>query len=360
MKIELEYNLKLNIINGSATENGESHSGGHRPIMDYCFNKRMNILAAIFGNEIIYIYKKSESKNFKNQQEWILCSELIEHHSRITGIDWNKQNDNILVSCGSDLNVYVWVCNEDECWKPTFVLIHINRAATCVKWSPNGKRFAVGSAARTISICNYEQCDDIWVSRKVKRAGKGTITCLDWHPDNKIIVVGCVDGKLRIFGVSEHSTHGKFGEQLLEINSSAWLCAVKFSTELSDHSFLLAYSAHNSSVGIIRLRQENGMWAFSSHKQEKYCCLPFTSLDFALINDKITSIIAAGYDCRFASIDHETCFMEWLSKENETSIEVERKHKNCITKLRTFNDKNGECMLSSSGLDGNIYIWKVV
>ena len=32
----------------------------------------------------------------------------------------------------------------------------INRAATCVRWSPEENKFAVGSGAKIVSICYYE------------------------------------------------------------------------------------------------------------------------------------------------------------------------------------------------------------
>lgn len=37
-----------------------------------------------------------------------------------------------------DRNAYVWTIDDKGKWKPTLVLLRISRAATCVKWSPNG------------------------------------------------------------------------------------------------------------------------------------------------------------------------------------------------------------------------------
>lgn len=37
-----------------------------------------------------------------------------------------------------DRNAYVWTIDDKGKWKPTLVLLRICRAATCVKWSPNG------------------------------------------------------------------------------------------------------------------------------------------------------------------------------------------------------------------------------
>ena len=104
----------------------------------------------------------------------------------------------ILLSCyfvvGQDRNAYVWTLTGNE-WQPMLVILRINRAATMVKWSPNGKscnvvscpnstaqsiigqilgtkihverlimifvftenKFAVGSSARLISVCYFEQ-----------------------------------------------------------------------------------------------------------------------------------------------------------------------------------------------------------
>jgi len=49
----------------------------------------------------------------------------------------------------------VWTKEGGE-WKPVLVVLRIQRAATCVKWSPFENKFAVGSGARSISICHFE------------------------------------------------------------------------------------------------------------------------------------------------------------------------------------------------------------
>jgi len=38
-------------------------------------------------------------------------------------------------------------------WKPTLVLLNINRAATFVRWSPLENKFAVASGARCVPQC---------------------------------------------------------------------------------------------------------------------------------------------------------------------------------------------------------------
>ena len=77
-----------------------------------------------------------------------------------TGIDWAPESNRI-VTCASDRNAYVWTL-KDGVWKPTLVLVRINRAATCVKWSPMENKFALGSGARLISVCYFEEENDWW------------------------------------------------------------------------------------------------------------------------------------------------------------------------------------------------------
>ena len=69
-----------------------------------------------------------------------------QHDKLITAISWAPQTNRI-VTCSQDRNAYVWTPTENG-WKPALVLLRINRAATCVKWSPKEDKFAVGSGAR--------------------------------------------------------------------------------------------------------------------------------------------------------------------------------------------------------------------
>jgi actin related protein 2/3 complex subunit 1A/1B len=72
----------------------------------------------------------------------------------ITSIDW-APHTNRIVTASQDRNAYVWQQTADPqtgklIWKPTLVLLRINRAATFVRWSPLENKFAVASGARFV------------------------------------------------------------------------------------------------------------------------------------------------------------------------------------------------------------------
>jgi actin related protein 2/3 complex subunit 1A/1B len=79
---------------------------------------------------------------------------LAQHDKTITSIDWAPKSNHIVTS-SQDRNAYVWQQTPDPqtgkmIWKPTLVLLRINRAATYVRWSPNEDKFAVASGARYV------------------------------------------------------------------------------------------------------------------------------------------------------------------------------------------------------------------
>ena len=100
----------------------------------YVFTHTLNIEIALSPNskDVLIYSRVSESSS----QPWQLTQTLSEHSSKVLGIDWAPESNNI-VTCGADKNAYVW-SYDGRVWKPELVVLRINRAATCVKWSPNG------------------------------------------------------------------------------------------------------------------------------------------------------------------------------------------------------------------------------
>lgn len=129
----------------------------------------------------------------------------------VTSLDWAPRTNKI-VTCSQDRyirilwnvifeillrNAYVWNPSQDGSWKPTLVLLRINRAATCVRWSPNEDKFAVASGAKVISVCYFEEQNDWWVSKHIKKPIRSTVLSVDWHPANVLLASGSVDMKVK-------------------------------------------------------------------------------------------------------------------------------------------------------------------
>lgn len=223
---------------------------------------------------------------------------LKEHTSRVTGIDWAPETNRI-VTCGEDRNAYVWVLEGDG-WKPTLVILRINRAATCVKWSPQENKFAVGSGSRLISICYFEKVNDWWVSKHIKKPIRSTIVSVDWHPDNILVAAGCTDFKARVFsgyikGVDPKPAEvpstpwGKkqaFGTMMGEYSSPTGLGGWVHDVSFDASGNKLAFVSHDSGISVVdKSTEAEPMTLRTKH-------LPYRAVQF--ISD--TKLVAAGHD----------------------------------------------------------------
>uniref|UniRef100_A0AAZ3NS24 Actin-related protein 2/3 complex subunit n=1 Tax=Oncorhynchus tshawytscha TaxID=74940 RepID=A0AAZ3NS24_ONCTS len=220
------------------------HSFLLEPISCHSWNKDRTQIALCPNNHDVHIYKKDGTK-------WTKIHELKEHNGQVTGIDW-APDSNRIVTCGTDRNAYVWSL-KGEVWKPTLVILRINRAARCVSWSPKENKFAVGSGSRLISICYFEQENDWWVCKHIKKPIRSTVLSLDWHPNNVLLAAGSCDFKCRVFSAYIKEVEEKPGPTVWgskmpfgEGAGGGWVHGVCFS-----HSGnRLAWTSHDSTVAI--------------------------------------------------------------------------------------------------------------
>jgi len=320
----------------------------------------------------IHIYSKQGS-NFKLEHK------LTEHDQVVTGIDWAPKSNRI-VSCSQDRNAYVWTFQNNQ-WKPTLVILRINRCATHVKWSPDENKFAVGCGAKCVSVCYFEEDNNWWVSKHIKKH-KSTVLKVDWHPNNALIATASSDFKVRIFsafikgvdkGVPNTPFGSKlpFGEPVAEIDVGGWAQSVKW----SPNGNLLGYVCQDASFNVADI--SSGQPKVSEVKTSD---LPF--LDFVFIND--STAVAVGHDCGPVLFSNQggwkmvrkldgsdkgsdkaatggdqknSAFKMFQNKvdraESSTETKLYTKHQNAISCIQKY----GGNTYSTSGLDGVLLVW---
>lgn len=275
-------------------------------IADHSFSADRQTLA-VARDINVELYSVSGSK-------FDLIDELRGHDKTITGVDI-APNSGRIVTCSQgnsersmhhlppahpplpDRNAYVWEPSATG-WKPTLVLLRINRAATCVRWSPSETKFAVGSGARVIAVCYFEEENDWWVSKHIKKPIRSTITSIAWHPNSVLLAAGSTDGHARVFssfikGVDARPEASVWGERLpfntvcgeYLNNTAGWVHGCAFSPS----GDAMAFAAHDSSITVVYPSgPDQPPQAVVSISTQM---LPFTSL----IWTSESEIIAAGY-----------------------------------------------------------------
>jgi actin related protein 2/3 complex subunit 1A/1B len=266
-------------------------------------------------------------------------------------------------------------------WKPSLVILRLNRGCTSVKWSPKEDKFAVGSAAAAVSVCYYVPDQHWWLSKLIKGDKSGinsTITCIAWHPNNILVAAGGTDSKTRVFSgfvkdlddrnaVANGTAFGSrlpFAALLAEFPTSGWVHSLAFSPSGTQ----LAWTTHDSSIHILDCSS-------AQHTLQTIKCrgLPYVTCIWAGEN----SLVVAGHDCvpvLFQGAPGTFQYVKDLDSgdgsgqktnknvwENRTELGTEEavdvglpsRHQNKIIELSVLNAGS----FSSVGWDGNMVIW---
>ncbi|PWY76360.1 putative actin-related protein 2/3 complex subunit 1A [Aspergillus sclerotioniger CBS 115572] len=351
----------------------DAHHLFHNPIADHSFSSDKSTLA-VARDSNVELYQKSDNK-------FSLTDELKGHEKTVTGVDI-APNSGRIVTCSQDRNAYVWERTASG-WKPTLVLLRINRAATFVRWSPSEQKFAVGSGARVIAVCYFEEENDWWISKHLKKPIRSTITTLAWHPNSVLLAAGSTDSHARVLssfikGVDTRPEPSAWGERLPfnticgeYLNDSAgWIQGLSFSPS----GDALAFTGHDSSVTVVYPsapdQPPRAMLNIATR------LLPFNSLIWNGENE----IIAAGHDCepyrlrgnesgwqltgtieskegpgagsaREESALHMFRQMD-LKGQTQADTQLKTTHQNTISTVRVYEEANGVvCQFSNTVKD---------
>ena len=158
----------------------------------------------------------------------------------------------------------------------------------------------MGSGARVIAVCYFEEENDWWISKHLKKPIRSTITTLAWHPNSVLLAAGSTDSHCRVFsgyikGIDKRPEPSGWGERLpfntvcgeFLNDSAGWVHSCAFSPSGN----ALAFACHDSSVTVVYPsapeQPPRAMLNISTR------LLPFTSLVWKSENE----IVAAGHVC---------------------------------------------------------------
>jgi actin related protein 2/3 complex subunit 1A/1B len=326
-----------------------------------------------------------ETKGVNDPSKWTKIHTLAEHEGFVSGIDWHGES-NTIVTCAHDRNAYVWEY-KNGVWEHGLVILRISRAATSVKWSPDGKKFAVTSGAKTVPVCTFVDKQNWWGAKHVKKGIKSTVIAVDWCVNNKFIVTGATDFKCRIHSAfmasidpSEDDGFGEvfpkqheFGELLYEFDQSrAWVNSVAWSPD----GFRIAFAGHGGTMHFVQISEIETVHTVQTRK------LPFVDIQF--FNDD--TVVCGGFDLNPTIYQAESGENDWklvgvVDEEKKKTVKKNEKraafskfqgmatrgeekkkegglayktiHQNTITAVRYL----GNGKFSTSGIDGRLLFW---
>ena len=218
---------------------------------------------------------------------------LSEHTQLISSCDWNHADDSI-VTCSHDRNAYVWKFDKDSNeWKKQLVLLKLDRAATYVRWSPDGKQFVCATGSKKLRICHFEESQNWWQSMTLDNKHPTSLTA-EFMPDNVHVISSATDRHMKYFTTDDdEAVKCKDGKKktlnycLAEFSCQGWCNAVT----RSPSGEWIAMTSQDSYIRFIKsdeLTQDS-----PPNRAHNIMGLPLLSLCF--ISDK--ALIGAGFDC---------------------------------------------------------------
>jgi len=343
------------------------------------------MVAVCPNNHELHIFGKC------NTPKWERLHVFKQHDLVISGVDWNAKTNKI-VTCSHDRNAFVWdYQSKDNTWKPTLVILRIERAALDVKWSHDGLRFAATSGAKCVAVCTYENQNDWWVSKIIKKKFKSTVLCCAFHPSNgQLLATGSSDFKCRVFSTfaSEVDTSVdpgplgtplEFGEAYCEMTSNGWVNAVAWTPSGNT----LVYAGHNSSINFATFAGGT-----PSVQSIRLSGLPYCGL--LALSEK--SVMAVGHEYNpsiftntgsswslFGNLEKKgeavkaeasggvaaarALFQNKASRGQEADVgdAIWTQHENTVTCITTCSPVGSSTVskVSTSALDGRIVVWDI-
>lgn len=52
---------------------------------------------------------------------------------------------------------------------------------------------------RAIAVCSFDEENNWWVAKHLKKPIRSTVLSVDWHPNNILLAAGSADMKARVF-----------------------------------------------------------------------------------------------------------------------------------------------------------------
>lgn len=339
------------------------------PITCHCWNKDGTQLALCPNTCDLLIYEVKE-KTTK------LLYTLSEHTQVISSVDWNYTTGQI-VTCSHDRNAYVWELDEkSNVWKKALVLLKLKRAATYVRWSPDGKRFTVATGSDKFRICTYDKKQNWWISYNIKN-GHPTSLNVEFMPDSKHIICCATDRHFGLFTIDENEgkiEKDKKGKKtvnycLHDFSAQGWVNACTVSPSGS----WVVFTSQDAYIKFIKA--DGNTLTDDKTNQFNISGLPLLSLAF--VGDK--ALIGGGFDCQprlFALngdqwVDKGFIDVEGIREKAAAAAtsglaakramfggakitKVETLHNNIIVGVRRHND-----FISTCSNDGKIGIWPI-
>lgn len=170
----------------------------NKKITALCFSPDKKYCAvALKTSHSVCVYQLPQDVHLIDK--WVFLLELKEQTQAICSLDWSIRNK--ILSCSYDRSVMVWNFNGTACNKE---LVYCQNKLSVLhgEWSPNGKKFAMGTSCKRAFVGYYETEQQLWSTIQIKfKEGadfQSSVTVIRFHQSGRVMAVGSADFSIKV------------------------------------------------------------------------------------------------------------------------------------------------------------------
>jgi len=283
-----------------------------RKLTALCFSPDRKYCAVAFKNSSSFAIYELPPTDWYLVDKWQFRWEVKEQTQAVCSLDWSSTNK--ILSCSFDRSMLVINFPITSTSKELVYSSQSKLSLIRGEWSPNGKKFVIGSSCKKLFIGRYNPWQTLWVTAwnriKEEIAFLSTVNAVRFHRSGRVVAAGSTDFSFKVMTafidgiqdpeepmplVEDYDYKGpfdsvkSFGEVLINLsNVQGWVNDIAFGLKTED----IVVAVHSNQLLVKKLEQANNKQEVDSVILWKG--LPFLSLLF-LNND---TLLAGGFENR--------------------------------------------------------------
>lgn len=298
---------------------------------EYSMTEAVNLFPE--GILLIHYVMIEEAFDEEGETDWV-CEFFGHNGQSVFSVDCHPVDPLLVVSGGMDDRGFVWRVEPGIAAVSKEFLGHTD-SVVVTKFSGDGKQVATASMDGTVRVWRVTSDDDDTSKEDdlicCLEGPSAAITCMEWHPNGPVVIVGSSDGSLWMWNAgSGNCMHVMHGHK----------------DAISQCSFT------PDGKHVVSASEEDGLMIWSPK-------------DGKCINKYSKKMIGGGITCFAIHPNSQVIIvgcmdggMRCVQVHSQGVVKDMQGHKDCVERIQFCDDRQANLlMVASAGLDGQVIIW---
>lgn len=177
-----------------------SKTFAERKLTALCFSPDRKYCAVAFKDNSSFSIYELPGKEPYLVDTWKHVADAREQTQTISSLDWSVCNK--ILSCSFDRSMFVFNFPISATSKELVYSAQSKLSVMHGVWSPNGKKFAIGTSCKKLFVAKYDADMKMWVTLwlrvKEDAAFQSTVNVVRFHSSGRVVAAGSTDFSFKL------------------------------------------------------------------------------------------------------------------------------------------------------------------